>query len=60
MASRHKRMTMEQAITILRASGWKVDVDEVEKKISLQDPSPDVKWLHLLRKQGVAESEPRD
>jgi hypothetical protein len=51
MAGKKKWMTMEQAITILRASGWKVDVDEVEKKIFLQDPSPDVNWLHLLRRR---------
>lgn len=60
MADKNKWMTMEQAITILRASGWKVDVDEIGKRIVLQDPFPDVNWLHVLRQQGVAESDPRD
>jgi hypothetical protein len=59
MAGRKKRMTMDKAITILRAAGWKVDVDEIGKRILLQDPFPDVSWLHLLD-EGVAESEPRD
>lgn len=53
-------MTMKQAIAILRHTGWSVDVDNVTMRILLQDPSPDVNWLHLLREQGAAESEPRD
>jgi hypothetical protein len=40
---------MEQTISILREAGWKVDVDEANKKIVLHEPSPDVNWLHILR-----------
>jgi hypothetical protein len=60
MAGSEKRMTMGRAIIILRKSGWRVDVDDVEKRIVLQDPSTDVNWLHLLRQKDAAENEPRD
>jgi hypothetical protein len=42
LAGKKKGITKEQAINLLRASGWKVDVDEIGKRIALQDPSPDV------------------
>jgi hypothetical protein len=42
-------MTMEQIVSILRETGWKVDVDEASKRIVLHEPCPDVNWLHLLR-----------
>lgn len=51
---------MERAIAILRECGWSVDVDDAGRKIVLQEPSPDVNWLHVLRQQDVAENEPRD
>lgn len=59
MARKKKWMTMEQAINILRASGWKIDVDEVGKRIVLQDPSPDMNWLHLLRQEDAVEDGPK-
>jgi hypothetical protein len=49
MGGRKRQMTMEQAITILRASGWRIDVDEAIKSIILCEPCPNVNWLHLLR-----------
>ncbi len=60
MTGKKKWMMMEDATTILRALGWKVDVDEVENRITLQEPSPDVNWLHFLRQQDAAENELRD
>jgi hypothetical protein len=42
-------MTMERAITILRKSGWRIEVNDTTKRIVLQDPFPDANWLHLLR-----------
>jgi hypothetical protein len=49
MAAGKRRMTMEQAITILRASGWRIDLDKATKTIVLHEPCPNVNWLHLLR-----------
>jgi ATP phosphoribosyltransferase len=60
VAGRRKQITMERAIAILRECGWSVDVDDAGRKIVLQEPSPDVNWLHVLRQQDVAENEPRD
>jgi hypothetical protein len=51
MARSNKRMTMKHAITLLRESGWKVEVDKVRKRIVLKNPLPDVNWLHVLRKR---------
>jgi hypothetical protein len=42
---------MEQSISTLRKCGWKVDVDDVTKRIVLRDPFPEVNWLHLLRQE---------
>jgi hypothetical protein len=42
-------MMMEQAVSILRAAGWKVDLDEANKRIVLHEPHPNVNWLHPLR-----------
>jgi hypothetical protein len=53
MAVRKKWMTMNRAIAILRKSGWRVDVDEANKRIILKNPLPDVNWLHVLRKMDV-------
>jgi hypothetical protein len=49
MPARKRRMTMEQTISILRKAGWKIDVDESNKRIVLREPCPDANWLHLLR-----------
>ena len=49
MTGRERQMTMEQAITFLRASGWRVDVDEATKNIFLREPCPNANWLHVLR-----------
>jgi hypothetical protein len=46
MAREKKRMRMEEAIAILRQAGWTVNVDEANKRIVLQEPLPDVSWLH--------------
>jgi hypothetical protein len=55
VAGRKKRMTMNRAITILRESGWRVDVNKASRRIVLQNPLPDVNWLHIPRKEGVPE-----
>ena len=60
MGGRKRRMEMQQAITILRDSGWRVDVDEVTVRIVPQDPFPDVNWLHLLRAERDCEDGPED
>jgi hypothetical protein len=58
MAGKKKRMTMSRAITILRESGWRVDVDKASRRIVLQNPRPDVNWLHVLRKECVTDAGP--
>jgi hypothetical protein len=57
MDGRNQHMTMEQAINILRDSGWRIDVDEATKRIVLHEPFPNVNWLHLLRQEDVVEDE---
>jgi hypothetical protein len=60
MAGRKKRMTTGAGQLLSCGNpGWKVDVDDVAMRIVLQDPSPDMNWLHLLRQQDVAKNEPR-
>jgi hypothetical protein len=49
LMDRKNRMTMEEAVAVLRQSGWKVEVDPVTKTIVLEEPYPDVNWLHPLR-----------
>lgn len=53
-------MTTEQAINILRESGWRIDVDEATKRIVLHEPFSNVNWLHLLRQEDVVEDEQKD
>jgi hypothetical protein len=57
MAGKKKRMTMNRAATILRESGWRVDVDKASRRIVLQNPLPDVNWLHVLRQEVASEVE---
>jgi hypothetical protein len=60
IGGRNRHMTMEQAINILRESGWTVDVDEATKRIVLHQPLPNVNWLQLLRQEDVVEDEWKD
>lgn len=60
MAGKKKRTTMNRAITLLRESGWRVDVDEANKRIVVRDPLPDVNWFHLFRQKNVGQDEPKD
>jgi hypothetical protein len=60
MGGRKRRMEMQQAITMLRDFGWRVDVDEATKRIVLQEACPDVNWLHLLRAERDCEDGPED
>jgi hypothetical protein len=60
MGGRIQHMTIEQAISILRKSGWRIDVDEASKRIVLHPPFPNVNWLHLLRQEDVVEVERKD
>jgi hypothetical protein len=57
VAIKKELMTMNRAITILRESGWVVDVDKVSRRIVLRDPLPDVNWLHVLRNGGMPKEE---
>lgn len=50
-------MKLEQAIAILRRSGWSVDVDKESRRIVLKDPLPDEHWLHVLRHKAVSDIE---
>jgi hypothetical protein len=59
MSVKKRRMTMNRAITILRESGWRVDVDENKRRILLTEPLADVNWLHILRREDVPEVKSR-